>query len=768
MQTPFNPLTVILDPPGEQAGVPGDTLDLHAVISNQGHQGAVIDVFFDEMSQTLHQWCKSPRERLALDPQQSSEVTFQFQIPFEALPGTYDYTLVVDAPEHYPEDTPIQYPLQIKVLLKEQTVIRVNDPTFSLNPATNPSSLAVLKLGEPLQVVATVNNRSNRVDSFRLTCLDLEEDWFTIRHFSTGLEGPGLVPGVSGLELNPATQGQILVQFHPPADTLAGNYSPTLRLHSANNLELVLLDLVYIQILPVYTLDVELVTILGKVGRRSGQYKIQMANRGNTLRELAVSTRSRDEEELCTYQCEPTEVRILPSKTIGVSLVVKPIDWWRRPLIGAGLVLNFIVEFQDAQALPLPEKLPQGIMVWKARPWWQFLLLILAALGLLGATSLIIWMLLKPPAPPEVVSFTADSLNYIEGNLVRLSWKINNFNQLSQLELASTGPVSARPVLFNFSQGIPENLKRLCEVQERILTCNNFNTGAKKPGDYTFTLKASARKQGIAVEPKALKVKIAEKPAPEAVNLQLDKDQYTKGDRMLLSWEVQNQEQLSQLKIIGKIEGGAATLIEKYKFNQGRIPAELSKVNSDTLQPLCQAKSQTLTCTKVPVATPKPGKYTFELQAFSKPDKLPKSKPAETIVEVLPKPFKIVFFTLNGREEPTRELKEGEQVTLEWQVEGEDITVVLSPFGNVSPSGSKPLKADSALPPQMELVVSDRAGRTTTKGFSIKVKTPLHSLQPPSPGSSSSSQAPQVPSSSSQAPPPIPPPRPTAPDDQGI
>lgn len=56
MQTPFNPLTVILDPPGRQAGVPGDTLELHAIVSNQGNQGAVIDVFFDEVSRTLYQW----------------------------------------------------------------------------------------------------------------------------------------------------------------------------------------------------------------------------------------------------------------------------------------------------------------------------------------------------------------------------------------------------------------------------------------------------------------------------------------------------------------------------------------------------------------------------------------------------------------------------------------------------------------------------------------------------------------------------------------
>lgn len=102
MEPRHSPLLVIIAPPGTQSGTPGDLLEVHTLVSNQGNQSAVINVFFDETSQTLQQWCRSSQERLALDPQRSSEVTFQFQIPFEAMPGTYDYTLVIDAPEHYP------------------------------------------------------------------------------------------------------------------------------------------------------------------------------------------------------------------------------------------------------------------------------------------------------------------------------------------------------------------------------------------------------------------------------------------------------------------------------------------------------------------------------------------------------------------------------------------------------------------------------------------------------------------------------------------
>ncbi len=133
IQAKLNPLFVIIDPPGIQFGMPGETIELHVVVRNEGKQSAIIDLFFtfDEIFQKISNWSNSPRESLALAPGEiSNEVTFQLEIPADALPGTYDYTFVVDSPEHYSQDTPINFPGQIKVLLREQTVIRANDPRF--------------------------------------------------------------------------------------------------------------------------------------------------------------------------------------------------------------------------------------------------------------------------------------------------------------------------------------------------------------------------------------------------------------------------------------------------------------------------------------------------------------------------------------------------------------------------------------------------------------------------------------------------------------
>jgi hypothetical protein len=498
MQAKQSPVALILNPNTMQQSVtPGSTLELYVTVSNQGPQSAVIDLFIDEASQTLRQWCETPRERLALGPQQSSEVVFRFQIPVQAFPGIYDYVLVVDAPQHYPEDTPIQRPRQIQVLPQEQAAVKVNDPTFSLKPITSPAQPAVLKLGQPLPIQVLVHNRSDRVDRFRVSCPDLEEDWFTVR-YAAGLEGPGLLTGNDGLGLNPGAQGPISLLFQPPLNTLAGSYSPTIRVHSTNNSDLVLLDLVYIQIPAFYRLNVELNTLLGKVTRSAGQYELKLTNEGNTIRELSVRAKGRDEEDLCTYTCEPESVRVLPGKTTSVSLQVKPTKWWRQPLYGNPLDLNFQIELEDSKQLALPKELPQGLLIWQPRPWWQLLLLAFSVFVAILALVLLIWQIyFKAPEPPKLLpsSFQPDSsqLSEAAGDSIQLNWQIRNPDQIQKITIAGKAGPATQTVTYDFSKGIPKGLEAQCQTLEKVLTCSHVATDAKQAGKYIFEIQVFPR-----------------------------------------------------------------------------------------------------------------------------------------------------------------------------------------------------------------------------------------------------------------------------------
>ncbi|MEC4817175.1 MAG: hypothetical protein SAK29_28485 [Scytonema sp. PMC 1069.18] len=733
-----NPLSVIIDPSGIQFGMPGDIIELHITILNQGEQSAVIDLFLDEGLQSLTRSDVFHRASVALDPQQSQEITFQVEIPIDALPGTYDYTLVVDSPNHYPQYTPINYPRQIKVLLKEQTVVRASDPTFSLQPATNPNKPLVFRRGEPLQVEVIVDNRSSRVDRFRLSCPDLDEDWYTIVYPRTGLEGQGLLSDVTALELLPTARGHIRLELHPPTDTFAGNYSPTIRLHSENSPDLVLLELVYILVPTIYRLDVTLDTILGKVSRTSGKYEVKLANQGNTVRELMLSAKSRDEEELFTYKYKPVEVRLLPGKKAGSNLTIKPKPWWRRPLFGSGLVLNFQVEIKDKEDLPLPDSFPEGSLLWKARPWWQFLLLILVILGLMGGIGFLIWRLLNPE-PLRLENFRVNAPRIIEGNEVLLSWEIHNYQQLQKLDVIQTQPPLEKPLQSydNLSELISKgntNQSTPCQIQKDILSCTNVTTGVKKKDTYIFEIKAEYRKNipiipqtnQVASSKEKPKVEIVDKPIAEVVAFNADKSEYKNGETALFSWQIKLPVELRKIEMTGKAEDGTlvSTPVNFNFANDSDVLENLKKQKLDECK--IDNNSQQLNCKNVPVTVSKPGTFTFELKAFSQGSDRTSSQQTPTKIKVLPKPLRIVYFRLNESEESSRVFTEGDTLVLKWKVEGESGTrVELAPFGTVDLQGEKRLTANQGLQSPIQLIVSDLFGSPPVKkGFSFQVIKP--------------------------------------------
>ena len=730
MQAQTSPLQIIINPPGIQFGMPGDPIELYVVVINQGNQSAVVDLYFsfDDQFANIMGWSVSPQESLAIAPQQTSdEVKFQLHIPDDALPGTYDYTLIVDAPQHYPQDTPIKFPMQLKVQIKEQTVSRINDPTFSLKPSSNPSKPLILNPSQPFPVEVIVENRSNLVDRFRITCLDLDEDWFTINYPTTGAEGTGLSE-VTALSLNPRSQGQISLTFHPPGDSLAGIYSPTIRLHSENSPDLVLLDLVYTQIPTIYRLDVQLQTILAQVSRSPAKYELSLTNQGNVVRELKFALESRDEEALYNYKFEPSEIRLLPNKNYTSNLTVKPRPWWRRHWWGGGLVINFQAQIQDKNNLPLNNTLPQLSFVWKPRPWWQVLLLILVCLGLFGGIGFIVWRLLNPD-PITLEEFSTRRPKYTEGEEVELSWKIKNYQNLQSLLLTIAGNQKK----YDFSKDTLKDTqgnKLPCQAEKEYLSCDNVSTGVKAKGNYSFELQASYRKgalffsQDAKTESQIRKVEISEKEIAEVLELKTDRPQYTKGNNINLSWKISRPWLLKEIQITGKAEDGtSAGKLGVYRFNQDN---QGNIIFDSKLQNLCtKIENKQLECRNIPIFLSKAGKFTFEIKALPNNGSDRSSfKKTESAIEILPKPFRIISFTLNASEQPNQELKEGATAILSWRVEGEDIQVKLDPIiGDVPPVGSRELPVNQAFPSQIKLQVNDKLGKQQPqeKAFAIAV-----------------------------------------------
>ncbi|WP_392478808.1 caspase family protein [Nostoc sp. C110] len=210
-----------------------------------------------------------------------------------------------------------------------------------------------------------------------------------------------------------------------------------------------------------------------------------------------------------------------------------------------------------------------------------------------------------------------------------------------------------------------------------------------------------------------------DKAIAEVINFQTDKPQYTKGQNILLNWTIARPLLLAQVQIAGSADDGTAYGEPiTYKFNQGNI-------TDPKLQKLCTQQNQQLQCRNIPLVANKTGYFAFEIKAFpnNESSKI-SSKKAESKTEILPKPFKIVSFTINGSEQPNIVLNEGESATLSWRVEGENIQVRLLPYGNdVKPVGSIKLAVNQAFPPEIGLQVNDISGKQQPqqRGFAITV-----------------------------------------------
>lgn len=775
---PGSPLAIIFNPSGDIAVEAGAKFEIYVTVTNKGAQSALIDVFIDELSYQLIEWCKAPHQRLALGPNSISEVLFEFEVPLEAIPQTYKYLIVVDAPSHYPEDTPIRHNARIQVMPAIETVVRVSDPTFTLLPPTSSRSPAQIPPGGILQVNVNVHNRSDRVDRFRLSCLDLEASWFTVR-YPEGLDLVGLVTPNIGLDLNPGEKGEIILLINPPIGAYASLYYPSIRLHCANNPDLVLLDVVYLEILPFYLLNVELLTVVGRVRRLHGVYEVKLTNSGNTVREVVCIPVTADEDKICTYEVSPPVLRLLPGERTNSRVTVTPTRWWRRPILGAGRLLNFRIEIEDKQQLPLPNTTFTGTLIWEPRPWWQFLLVLLTVLGTVAAIAFLIWWLWRSPASPRISNFNSDDSLYQQanGDFIRLNWQIRNPRQLQSLTLTSSsanGSAAVQPRVYNFNGRVPDELQQFCQIAT-VLTCSNVPTDAYQAGDYVFELKAFAknRQEAAADVIKTTTITIAPVPPPQILDFSSAQPIYQEAppkkkattktispDTIRLNWRISDLGKIKELRVIGRSPDGVVNSeLQTYNLNQG-VPKKLAA--------FCSQDPDQLNCRNVPTNNRGAGDYIFELQLFSKTaaDK-PTASQKTDVIKVQPLPSQIVEFKIDGKNPLPKysilinQLKPIKSINLSWKVEGSsNLKVELLPApGNVTQTGTiaYPI-SDQPSSETITLQVTSATGEKVSRAVTIETvlpptpaETPGLSMPPNANGVKPTNDLPAIPPALGQA-----------------
>ena len=717
--SPGNPIAVILSTSRRELITPGSRFDLGVTVSNRGPESAIINVMLDGLPPVLRQGCSRTLEYLALAPNQSGEVVFEFQIPADTIPGLLSFVLLVDAPQHYPESPPIRHEQVLQVLPPVQDTVQAADPTFTLEPISSSSQPLRLMPGSVLPMQVMIYNRSDRVDRFRLTCTDFPETWFTVTYPQDN-EGFGLVVEADSLGLNPGDQGLIMLTLSPPAIALADIYVPTLRLYSENNPDLVLLDLVYIEVLPVYQLQADLKTLVNQVRRQPAWFQIELTNQGNTPRLIQMGVQNLDERGICEYTLGLEEVAIAPYDKAQIELKGQPKQRWKRPWFGVGRILNFRVDIADAANHPVPTTSFPGYITWMPRPWWQLLLALIALLGLIGALIWLIWWLFfKPPLKPEIIEFFPEESQYAAASqdVAEIGWQIENPDRIQTLKITgydAEGKAISGPLTYDLSgKTLPAALAAACVEAQQVLTCRNVPTDARQPAEYTFELtvipkgRFRAQPQSKTSSP----VVITPVPLPTVAELVPDQVIYSEAGTVptpdnpvppvsnkgvTLSWIVDNPAKLQDLLLVVHKEDGSVLGGRRYLLRNPDDPSQLQL--PEELAPYCQLQGA-LICQGVPTGIGEVGKFTFELtpQAIGNPEPAPEAKQTE-IVEIQPRPVRIVSFQVNGQEAQPKYLipvDQGQPIpgfVLSWKIEGGSTAKaeLLPSPGSVGPEGSIP------------------------------------------------------------------------------
>jgi hypothetical protein len=405
-----SPLKIILNPSSLVQVRAGDenSFFLHVTISNQGKSAATrlrksgsklqdatpedpgalieIEIYDGGSSKQVRSWCTNPKQQLALHLDRSSQVVFEFQIPANTLPDIYHYTLVIDAPDRYPDSTPIDYSVKLQVLpFIKPSEAGVGQPRLVLQPETRPEAPLPVPINEFVRLQAIINNRSNRVDQFWFSCASEHQAWFYVLEKLDSLFAVNLPIAHTDLNLNPGANGAVQLQLVPPFTAIAGQHTLPLYAHSHNDHSLILQTDLHIQLAPIYLLTAELVTVLGQVSVQTGRFEVRLHNQGNTPRRLKLYCRNAETQWVWTSEFRQNqlplgaivevssrglpgslqiiELQMVPPKAVQVSN-----DKWhlfKRQWVTVWQPLNFVVEIEDLDQLPLSISLVQGVLMWQ-------------------------------------------------------------------------------------------------------------------------------------------------------------------------------------------------------------------------------------------------------------------------------------------------------------------------------------------------------------------------------------------------------------------
>ena len=685
-------------------GINGSVLKRYFTVFNLGKREAEISISItaiDDISEPLQNWCSLRPNPVVLNPGESEEVVLVFNIPQQAVPDIYKYEVLFEAPEQYPEKF-FRCVQQLAISRVDREPEWGESPQFSVNPPNSSSKPYSIEPEGETEIVVTVKNQSTLVDSFELSCPDLESDWYTVQYPERDLKLPGLITETDALKLNPGKEGEIILTIHPPSLTLAGNYVRTIQLTSSNRKDLVLLDVLYLNIISNDRLEGDISPQLKTLPQETGEFTLKVVNLGNITRNLDLNVE--DNKGMFAYKLNNKQLPLPPGQTESLTLTAKP-RWfmgWRRPLRGKGLESRFELVADNTYDIVLPEtnkppvvpkNLARGTIILAPRPRWQLIALIVLATSAVGALIFAIWWwVFRLPPAPRIREFNATKTMIAdEREIVYLDWRIKNPQQVSKVgfitrgsgdELDETYESFKNCTVDDLESCIPQRFTEFCQISDRQIQCSKLPMNVLDPGKYTFELQIypkSARKllrkrdsDEVFDTEASDTITIAPPPIPKIsrnTGLLIEKNTYEKpsSEAVKLNWEVSQFSRLKKLNISSRDSEGKN---RTYSYTYSEKTGELVPVNSQQQGKLqcSRIEQDAKVCNwSIKVNDLELGDRNFVVETYATVDS---EEPSDTIeakntVSIEAQPLPVIKQFISDKNEIGRD----EPIILNWQIE---------------------------------------------------------------------------------------------------
>lgn len=543
-QYSLDPLLLDIQGRAASAQPGGHPLERIVTLYNRGDQTAevILEIVpVDLRSEPLKKWItiQYPTPELILQPQERIDVTLLITVPPETDSGFYSYDVCVHSEQYSNLQT--RKSQQLQITGDELSGLPGQEPDFTLSPATSPDAPYSLTAGEPLTLVATVQNQSRRTDRYFLSLLDVPTDWFSVEYPENNANLPGLITRTDGLQLNPGESGDLILRIHPPPYTPAGDYFPTVQLSGSNRDEIVLLEVAYLSIPVDDKLHIALTPDHQLVPPQRAYFDITVHNTGNIHRNLCLA--GQDQSNAFTFKLTSDVLSLAPNQTAIVEMTARPKRWLsrlcnrRRQTVPLDLIVenDVVDQLEGAHQLApvlspaLPAALPKGFLHWQPyRRWLFWLVLSTSVVGTLSLVSWLAWYFFvwRPNLRPQVLMFapTSDSLQADGDEPAAFNWDISNPASVGSIQLNWEG--AEEPVTYAFPRDtedeavkvFPSELASYCQLTEtvdqrvgsfvapllrfhrrrrtgtenlQVLQCSDLplNSFSLQAGEYDFTLK---------------------------------------------------------------------------------------------------------------------------------------------------------------------------------------------------------------------------------------------------------------------------------------